>query len=89
MEFDWMTTKPVKRKKRTAETREDELMSRAYVLARLGYAKKRIEARLKQNLAWEYEKLGAPVVQKRLAAAVSEACRRAGLAAPAPSAKKR
>jgi hypothetical protein len=88
MSFDWMDAKPRDGAVNTTATREDEILARATLLARLGYTKKRIEARVKQNLAWEYEQVGAPIVAKRVAALITEGCRRAGLA-QAPAAAKR
>ncbi len=87
MSFDWMSVKP--RNGNPSAAREDEVLARATLLAKLGYSKKRIEARVKQNLAWEYERVGTPVVAKRVGALVTEACRRAGVAVPAPATKKK
>lgn len=78
-EFEWM--KPVGAYGRNEETRamrEGELAHRALVLARLGYSVDEVEARLQDNLAWEYELVGNATGAKRLSAIVAEAFTRAG-----------
>ncbi len=85
--FEWMEApRPKRRAKATAETRDDEVRRRATMFAALGYPQAKAEARLRANWLWEHERLGKPVVLKRLAALVAEAYARAGIA---PAKKKR
>ena len=77
-DFDWMQSPsfPV-RKDATRSTREDEIYARAHLLARLGVPKKEAERRIKAKLAWEYERLGKPIISKRVSSVVSAAYKRA------------
>ncbi len=77
-EFDYLKTTVRHRDGATLETRLDELEQRAKLLARLNYPKKRAEQRLRQNLGWEYERLGDAAVAKKLAAVINEAYAGAG-----------
>jgi hypothetical protein len=81
-DFDWMKTTVRARQGATLSTRAGELEHRARLLARLGFPKKRAEERLRQNLTWEYERLGSASVDKKLAGIVNEAYEREGKAAP-------
>ncbi len=78
-EFDWIGTTVRSTAKNTLATHEDEIDKRAFLLAELGVPKKEAEARLKANLAWEFERLGKAKVTKRVSALVTAAYRRAGL----------
>ena len=62
-EFEWLGTTMRSTAANTRTTRENEISHRAFILAKLGYSKKRAEQRLKANLAWEYEQLGKPVIE--------------------------
>ena len=82
---------PRARKEATLGTRRDELKTRAKLLARLGYTQTQAVTRLTQNLAWEYERVGAPKVKKELAGLVAEAFVQAGVVkgTPAGGSKKK
>ena len=75
---DWLGSAVRQRDASTRATREDEIDARAFILARLGYPKKYATARLRANLEWEYEGLGAPVISKRVTALINAAYQRAG-----------
>jgi len=77
-QFEWLGTTTRTAGATTRQTREDELARRAYMLASLGYPKKRAQQRLEQNLTWEYDGLGKPVVSKRVGPAVTAAYKRVG-----------
>ena len=66
---------------KTVVTRDSEIRRRAAIMAHLGYAQSRTEARLKANLQWEYELVGKAMVAKKIATIVAEEYARAGLAA--------
>jgi len=78
-EYEWIGTTTRSTPDATRATREDEISQRAALLARLGYPKKHAEARLKANLAWEYERLGSASVGKRVGALVTASYKRAGV----------
>ena len=88
-EFEWM--KPVGSYVRNEDTRgmrEGELAHRALLLARRGYGVDEVEARLHDNLAWEYELVGNATGAKRLSTIVAEAFTRAGRASARRAKKK-
>jgi len=61
MSFPWY--EPVRRKpdpQRRDEVLKQELEDRAALLHRLGYSKAHAKARLRANLAWDYELAGKP-----------------------------
>jgi hypothetical protein len=76
--FDWMGSRVRATPQNTAQTRDAEITARAGLLARLGVPKKQAEKRLKALVSWEHEQLGKALVQKRLAALVAHAYKRAG-----------
>lgn len=78
-EFEWIGSTARTSLDNTRAVREDEIDKRAFLLARLGYPKKHAEERLRANLAWEYERVGKPRLQKRVGAIVSAAYKRAGV----------
>ena len=75
---DWMNTTEVSDPKGVKDAWENEISDRAFLLARLGYPKKKTEKRLKANLTWEFERVGSASTLKRVKALVNEAYRRAG-----------
>ena len=80
-DFEWIGTTTRNTPASTRATREDEVSHRAFLFARLGYPKKLAESRLRSYLAWEYERIGKPVIDKRVGPLVTAAYKRAGVGA--------
>lgn len=73
----------------TALSCDREIRRRAAMLAHLGFQQPRAEARLKAYVAWEYERVGKPLVAKRIEKLVAEEYVRAGVPADKTDTKKK
>ena len=82
--FDWMTPtrpprKPITNSERRGEMLRHDLEERASLLYRLGFSQKRCKARLKANLAWDFELHGQPPPATEIDRVVDAVYRRGGI----------
>lgn len=88
MPFAWYHSGAVKDSREAAKARamyEGELADRAALLLRLGFNKKDVLARLKANVAWDFELHGKPAHEARVKAIVDRVFERRGVGAGAPT----
>ena len=83
--FDWMTPTTPPRKTTSGSDRRGEMLrhdleERASLLFRLGFSRKRCQARLKANLAWDFELSGRPPSATEIDRVVDAVYRRGGIA---------
>lgn len=85
--FDWMTPTATPDKPhaaRRAEMLRHDLEERAALLYRLGYSQKRCKARLKANVAWDFELSGRAPAAAEIDRVVDAVYKRGGISG-APS----
>lgn len=83
MSFPWY--EPVRRKpnlQRRDEVLKQELEDRAALLHRLGYSKAQAKARLRANVAWDYEMHGKAKHDKEIDKIVDNVFKRGGGSGP-------
>ncbi len=91
MDFEWLEPTPKRAgPDKAVEMRSGELAARAALLARLGYSREDATARLQARVGWEYERLGAAKVAKKVEAIVKQAFEHQGAGQKAgPASKKK
>lgn len=82
-EFDWLDShvraSPAQQAQTARAWREQEIVAGAMLLARLGYSRDYATARMRGNVDWEYDRLGAASISKRISTLVGEAYDRLGV----------